>query len=57
MGGGGGSGGISAVEAKLLAERVSSMQKEHEAALARSKSEASRAQVRPHCCLAAQIGC
>ena len=44
-----GIGGISAVEAKLLTERLSSMQKEHEVSLSRSKVETTRAQVwRPH---------
>ena len=38
-------GGLSATEAKMLADRVSTMQREHDAALSKIRAEASRAQV------------
>ena len=38
-------GGLNATEAKMLADRISTMQREHEAALSKIRAEASRAQV------------
>ena len=45
-------GGLSVSEAKMLAERIATMQREHEAALSKIRAETGRSQVRPdgRCC-------